>query len=104
MLHSINPRTGAERDPIEEATVQDVADAVDRAAAAAPDYAAMPLAKRAAYLRAVADALEAARSRLSRWQISRPAWVWRDSAANSTAPLAKSERSRTWWRPVTFRK
>ena len=31
MLHSINPRTGAERDPIEEATVQDVADAVDRA-------------------------------------------------------------------------
>ena len=61
MLHSINPRTGAERDPIEEATVQDVADAVDRAAAAAPDYAAMPLVERAAYLRAVADALEADR-------------------------------------------
>ena len=59
MLHSINPRTGAERDPIEEASVADVAAAVDRAAAAAPKYAAMPLAKRAAYLRAVADALEA---------------------------------------------
>jgi NADP-dependent aldehyde dehydrogenase len=61
MLHSINPRTGAERDPIEEATVEDVANAVARSAAAAPAYAAMPLAKRAEYLRAVADALEAAR-------------------------------------------
>ena len=57
MLHSVNPRTGAERDPIEEATVQDVADAVERVTAAAAEYAAMPLPKRAAYLRAVADAL-----------------------------------------------
>jgi acyl-CoA reductase-like NAD-dependent aldehyde dehydrogenase len=61
MLHSINPRTGAERDPIEEATVAGVANAVERSAAAAPAFAAMPLAKRAEYLRAVADALEAAR-------------------------------------------
>src|SRR5262245_17129995 len=61
MLHSINPRTGAERDPIEEATVADVKSAVDRAAAAAPAFAALSLKKRAEYLRAVADALEAAR-------------------------------------------
>ena len=61
MLHSINPRTGAERDPIDEATVEEVAAAVGRSAAAAPAFAAMPLAKRAEYLRAVADALEAAR-------------------------------------------
>ena len=61
MLHSINPRTGAERDPIEEATVAGVAGAVERSAAAAPAFAALPLAKRAEYLRAVADALEAAR-------------------------------------------
>ena len=62
MLHSINPRTGAERDPIEEVSVQDVAAAVERAAAAAPKYAAMPLAARAAFLRGVADALEANRA------------------------------------------
>ena len=61
MLHSINPRTGAERDPIEEASVEDVAAAVDRSVAAAPKYAAMSLADRAAFLRAVADALEANR-------------------------------------------
>jgi NADP-dependent aldehyde dehydrogenase len=61
MLQSINPRTGAERGPIEEASVQDVAAAVERAGAAAPQYAAMPLPARAAFLRAVADALEANR-------------------------------------------
>jgi acyl-CoA reductase-like NAD-dependent aldehyde dehydrogenase len=61
MLHSINPRTGAERDPLEEATVADVAAAVERSVAAAPAFAAMSLAQRAAYLRGVADALEAAR-------------------------------------------
>ncbi len=61
MLHSINPRTGAERGPIDEASVQDVAAAVDRAVAAAPNYAAMTLAQRAAFLRAAADALEANR-------------------------------------------
>jgi acyl-CoA reductase-like NAD-dependent aldehyde dehydrogenase len=61
MLQSINPRTGAQRNPIEEATVEDVASAVDRSTAAAPKFAAMPLAARAAYLRAAADALEASR-------------------------------------------
>lgn len=61
MLQSINPRTGATRGHIEEASVQDVAAAVERAAAAAPKYAAMPLPARAAFLRAVADALEANR-------------------------------------------
>lgn len=61
MLQSINPRSGAGRDPIAEASVEDVAAAVDRATAIAPDYAAMPLADRAAFLRAVADTLEANR-------------------------------------------
>jgi acyl-CoA reductase-like NAD-dependent aldehyde dehydrogenase len=62
MLHSVNPRTGAERDPLEEVTVQDVATAVERATAAAAKYAAMPLEARAAFLRAAADALEANRT------------------------------------------
>jgi acyl-CoA reductase-like NAD-dependent aldehyde dehydrogenase len=61
MLQSINPRTGVERNPIEEASVEDVATAVKRAGAAAPKYASMPLAARAVFLRAVADALEANR-------------------------------------------
>lgn len=62
MLASVNPRTGEEREGSEEATVQDVAAAVERALAAAPQYAGLTRTARAAYLRAAADVLEANRA------------------------------------------
>jgi NADP-dependent aldehyde dehydrogenase len=62
MLLSINPRSGESREVGLPSSIADVTDAVARAAAAAPAYAAVPLQQRAAYLRAAADALEANRA------------------------------------------
>ena len=61
MLSSVSPRTGDHRNPVDEASVYDVAAAVDRSVAVAPAYARLSLAQRAAFLRAAADALEANR-------------------------------------------
>jgi acyl-CoA reductase-like NAD-dependent aldehyde dehydrogenase len=61
VIHSINPRTGDQRQPVQESSPLDVHAAVERAEAATRGYAQLPLATRAAFLRAAADALEANR-------------------------------------------